>query len=160
MEDSSHSIVSPDGQDPAENTESGSTFPTELVDPDSFLIDDPDNPLSDDEDAKPSPTAPILPPEDVPDNPIGQAEEISLANTPSESTALPLMSPNIHKEVPLPPRPDSDNEDEEPPELYLPGLVIPTMFLPIPNVRPFLLFLSSYVLDFWCTNCLSARRIR
>ena len=31
---------------------------------------------------------------------------------------------------------DSDDEDEEDaPELYLPGLTLPTMFLPIPNVR-------------------------
>jgi hypothetical protein len=31
---------------------------------------------------------------------------------------------------------ESESEDDvEPPELYLPGLILPTMFLPIPNVR-------------------------
>jgi hypothetical protein len=66
-------------------------------------------------------------------------------DTPATSTPLPIASPsfqsqqlNINKDVPLPPPPppgdDDEDDDDEQPEIYLPQLVIPTMFLPLPNV--------------------------
>lgn len=52
---------------------------------------------------------------------------------------IPVSSPtriqNLNKDVPPPP---SDSEVEDAPEIYQPGLVLPTMFLPIPNVGYFL----------------------
>lgn len=65
-------------------------------------------------------------------------EEVTLAPTEPVTPSLP-RSPNINKSVPPTPLPqasDDDDEDEdEAPEFYLPGLTLPTMFLPIPNVR-------------------------
>lgn len=59
------------------------------------------------------------------------ASEIELA--PTEPTPA---TPNVNKAMPPTPALPSDDEDEEDvPELYLPGLTLPTMFLPIPNVR-------------------------
>lgn len=59
------------------------------------------------------------------------ASEIELA--PAEPTPT---TPNVNKAMPPTPALPSDDEDEEDvPELYLPGLTLPTMFLPIPNVR-------------------------
>ncbi|KAJ7879904.1 hypothetical protein B0H14DRAFT_2707812 [Mycena olivaceomarginata] len=55
----------------------------------------------------------------------------------------PLQSPNRNKDVPPPPQSDSDEEDS--PELYLPGLCIPTMFLPIPNTDPLTTLLNKYI---------------
>lgn len=72
-------------------------------------------------------------------------EEIALAQsallTPSEAPPL-IPSPNVNKDVPPPPVSDTESEA---PELYLPGLTMPTMFLPIPNVRLSL----SYTLTWW-----------
>jgi hypothetical protein len=80
-----------------------------LADP--FLVDDPE-----------SPTTP------VPSPALDRHQSV-----PVTSVALPPASPNIHKAVPPPPVHSDD--DDEMPELSLPGLVVPTMFLPIPNVR-------------------------
>jgi len=112
-----------------------SDFPEAPADPDSFLIDDPEDPISDDEDVRPLPPTPSLP-ASMPEQPNAPAEEISLTQPSSDILASKLASPNINKAVPPPPLPDSDEDDDEVPDLYLPGLVIPTMFLPIPNVRP------------------------
>lgn len=72
-------------------------------------------------------------------------EEIALAQSAalSQSEVPPsLPSPNVNKDVPPPPASDAESEA---PELYLPGLTMPTMFLPIPNVRLSL----SYTLTWW-----------
>jgi len=72
-------------------------------------------------------------------------EEIALAQSAvlSPSEAPPsLPSPNVNKDVPPPPASEAESET---PELYLPGLTMPTMFLPIPNVRLSL----SYTLTWW-----------
>lgn len=61
------------------------------------------------------------------------------------TTDIDLMSPPPDKTIQvspeLPPQsataaPDSDDDDEEMPDLYIPALIAPTLFLPIPNVRP------------------------
>jgi hypothetical protein len=84
------------------------------------------------------------------------AQEIALLS-PSETAAEvvsvatsdpppPVISPlNVDKDVPLPPVEDYMTEEEEVPDLFLPGLINSTMFLPIPNVRPrfFSLILST-----------------
>ncbi|KAJ3904997.1 hypothetical protein F5879DRAFT_879679 [Lentinula edodes] len=43
-----------------------------------------------------------------------------------------------------PPSP-SESEEEDAPEIYLPGLVLPTMFLPIPNTDPLTTLLNKYI---------------
>ena len=64
---------------------------------------------------------------------------------PPATTDIDLMSPPPDKLVQISPEfppqsataaPDSDEDDEEMPDLYIPALIAPTMFLPIPNVRP------------------------
>ena len=60
------------------------------------------------------------------------ASEIELAPPPEPTPT----AANVNKAMPPTPALPSDDEDEEDvPELYLPGLTLPTMFLPIPNVR-------------------------
>jgi hypothetical protein len=77
-----------------------------------------------------------------PQRPIPPTDEIPLTRT----LASPVLSANINKAVPPPPI-SSDSEDEdEPPELSLHGLLAPTMFLPIPNVR---LLPISFHLIWW-----------
>jgi len=98
--------------------------------PDPFLVDDPEDPMSDD-DRDERPDMHISESQQT----ITPADEIPLTRSPSSPTTPTLLSPNRNKAVPPPPLSESDQEDEQPPELYLAGLVIPTMFLPIPNVR-------------------------
>ena len=71
-------------------------------------------------------------------------EEIALAQSAVLSPEAPpsLPSPNVNKDVPPPPASETESDA---PELYLPGLVMPPMFLPIPNVRLSL----SYTLTWW-----------
>ncbi|KAF9073279.1 hypothetical protein BDP27DRAFT_1319146 [Rhodocollybia butyracea] len=61
-------------------------------------------------------------------------------------TALPVSTPtaasNVNKDVPPPP---SESEEEDAPEIYLPGLVLPTNFLPIPNTDPLTTLLNKYI---------------
>lgn len=84
--------------------------------PDPFLVDDPESPQN---------NAGV-------DHSIPISTEIPLAR-PQTS---PVLSPNIYKNVPPPPGHSSSIEDDdETPEINLPGLVVPNMFLPIPSVR-------------------------
>ncbi|KAJ6581568.1 hypothetical protein B0H19DRAFT_930624 [Mycena capillaripes] len=103
--------------------------------PNPFLIDDEDD---SDEDTGVTPTesqhtiaavdeVPLVPPTPTSPNPL----------------ASPLQSPNRNKDVPPPPQSDSD--EEEAPELYLPALCVPTMFLPIPNTDPLTTLLNKYI---------------
>jgi hypothetical protein len=75
------------------------------------------------------------------------ADEVSPAQPPSPTTPVTPLTPNVNKAVPPPP--DSDEDSDEAPDLYLPGLIIPTMFLPIPNVRRLSL---SYHLMWWFSS--------
>lgn len=112
--------------------------------PDPFLIDDEGDALSDEERGQTaSPAA---------------ASSVPLSISPSPSPAAlsskplpsPFLSPNVNKDVPPPPLSDIDDDsDDEAPEISLPGLVVPTVFLPIPNVRQS--FLSNQ-LTWWLSR--------
>lgn len=70
-------------------------------------------------------------------------EEIQ-SNTQELPVSTPTRLLTVHnKDVPPPP---SESEEEDAPELYLPGLVLPTMFLPIPNASYFLSCLLLLIL--------------
>ncbi|KAJ7066551.1 hypothetical protein C8F01DRAFT_1248551 [Mycena amicta] len=99
--------------------------------PDPFLIDDEDT--SDEEENAVTRTE-------------SQTMEEVVEVVLSAADAPPLASPfpNRNKEVPRPP-PDSDTDEEDGPELYLPGLVVPTMFLPLPNTDPLTTLLNKYI---------------
>lgn len=120
--------------------------------PDPFLIDDEDD--SSEEEGRNSPSAPISSSQQT----ITPSHEISLAiptspsiSQPTTPHTIPLPPSDLNKDVPPPPSSDSEPDEDEAPDLYLPGLVIPTMFLPIPNVRrPF----SSHYLMWWLSRSL------
>jgi hypothetical protein len=123
-----------------EDSGEGPGTPSQVLEPevpDPFIIEGSEGALSEGEDdaEAASPGGESIPPAD---------EEIALAQsavlTPSEPPLMP--SPNVNKDVPPPPASDAESEA---PELYLPGLTMPTMFLPIPNVRLSL----SYTLTWW-----------
>ncbi|KAF9466097.1 hypothetical protein BDZ94DRAFT_1295975, partial [Collybia nuda] len=131
---------------------SGPTFTTlpsvyvELEAPDPFLIDDEDS--SSGEGSQELPPAPTSSSQQT----ITPSQEVSLATPtspsapqPSTPHTIPLLPSNINKDVPPPPSSDSDPEEDEAPDLYLPGLVIPTMFLPIPNTDPLTTLLTKYI---------------
>ncbi|EAU90505.2 hypothetical protein CC1G_00889 [Coprinopsis cinerea okayama7 len=108
--------------------------------PDPFLIDDEGDALSDEgREQTVSPAA---------------ASSVPLSISPSPSPAplsskplpSPFLSPNVNKDVPPPPVSDLDDDsDDEAPELSLPGLVVPTVFLPIPNTDPLTTLLNKYI---------------
>ena len=60
--------------------------------------------------------------------------DISLTSPPPDRSAQ--LSPVIPPLSASAPGPDSDEDEEEMPDLYIPALIAPTVFLPIPNVRP------------------------
>ncbi|KAG2075675.1 hypothetical protein BDR04DRAFT_1005179 [Suillus decipiens] len=109
--------------------------------PDPFIVEGSEDALSEGGHASSdmeavSPDSESVPPAD---------EEIALAQSalasPSEvPPSIPL--PNVNKDVPPPPPSDAESEA---PELYLPGLTMPTMFLPIPNTDPLNILLTKYV---------------
>ncbi|TBU27304.1 hypothetical protein BD311DRAFT_665670 [Dichomitus squalens] len=101
------------------------------------FIEDPDASSSDDETS------------DAPQGPAqGLAEQFAASEI---ELALPVtprtpVVPDLNKSVPPTPALPSDDEDEEEiPELYLPSLTLPTMFLPIPNTDPLSTLLTKYI---------------
>jgi hypothetical protein len=113
--------------------------------PDPFLVDEEGDAMSEEEkDTSPSSVG------------ASPAHDVPLDLPEQSSIASPV--PNINKEVPPPPVPvgDQDDEDEDEdaaPDLYVPALILPTMFLPIPNVRKALPF---YFLTWWlCRHVLA-----
>ncbi|KAJ4481836.1 hypothetical protein C8R41DRAFT_922182 [Lentinula lateritia] len=64
-------------------------------------------------------------------------QELSVA-TPTQS----FSQQNLIKNGPPSP---TESEEEDAPEIYLPGLVLPTMFLPIPNTDPLTTLLNKYI---------------
>jgi len=124
--------------------------------PDPFLIDDEDDAVSDNDEEAGAVAAAVSESQQT----IIPAHEISL--TSEHISSLPAVPPlNVNKDVPPAPRPDSESDEDQVPDLYLPGLILPTMFLPIPNVRR---SFSSNYLTWWLSRSLMyytcTRRIR
>jgi len=112
--------------------------------PDPFLVDDPENLLSDPEPEPTPSSAASSSPDATPDEPVDLSPAAPELSLPPENAPAP--PPVEDKPVPAPP-PVSDTESEsEAPVVYLPELVLPTMFLPIPNVR------ISSPLTWWLTR--------
>jgi hypothetical protein len=114
--------------------------------PNPFLVDDPEDPLSEPGSPPPAtvqvaPLDPIFLPTDVP-----PPEPVVL--TPAVPLELPPQPASPVVEKPVPPLPAGSETESEPevPAVHLPQLVLPTMFLPIPNVR-----ISSH-LTWWLTR--------
>lgn len=88
--------------------------------PDPFLVDDPEDPMSEEE------------------NEASSASESSQVFTTMRSEETLVKSPHsepIKHLPPPPPQPEEVEDQEEAPTISLPALILPTMFLPIPNVR-------------------------
>ncbi|KAG6821423.1 hypothetical protein H0H93_010147 [Arthromyces matolae] len=105
--------------------------------PDPFLIDD--DLTSDEEDsaqADSEDNSAALTPTEVPLTSLSPSETGEMSGT--------VPSLNLDKEVPPTPIVEETDEDETP-DLYLPGLILPTMFLPIPNTDPLTILLTKYI---------------
>jgi len=130
--------LNPHEQDPSA---SGPTAFVEPETPDPFLIDDEEeDSLSEEEAAEETSSDAnsqqvVLPTEAVPLDPPSSPE-----------ASIPRPLPNLQKDVPPPP---SESEEEYVPELYVSALIVPTMFLPIPNVRH---SFSSNLLTWWLSR--------
>ena len=119
--------------------------------PNPFLVDDPEDPLSDPGSPPPAP-APV-PPLDLGSiqQEASPSESVALSPAPSSEPPLPAEpaleaeSPAVDKPVPALPVVSDTESEQEAPAVHLPQLVMPTMFLPIPNVR-----INSY-LTWWLT---------
>ena len=101
--------------------------------PNPFLIDEEGDSLSEGEAVEEQPLSDpqdaVLPTQSVP---------LDLPSTPQPQTLS-----NLQKDTPPP---LSESEAESVPDVFVPALILPTMFLPIPNVRrPF----SSNLLTWW-----------
>lgn len=102
-----------------------STRPIDTDVPDPFLVDDQES-ISSSGDSPAPPASSELN--------ISPAPEPTLSTPPSPSQPVSLPSPNVNKDVPPPPA-ETDSDESDAPDLYLSGLILPSMFLPIPNVR-------------------------
>ncbi|THH32467.1 hypothetical protein EUX98_g1725 [Antrodiella citrinella] len=151
----------------AEDSDGPSEDRQELVsseapeDPNPFLVDDPEEPASSEDGSSAA---------DSEEEGSTPAEEIALAQSVVELplpatpvTALsaveahPLASPVMQVNNPMPPAPasqvvptvtgssSSSDEEDEPPTLYISGLTVPTMFLPIPNTDALSTLLAKYI---------------
>jgi hypothetical protein len=102
--------------------------------PDPFQLDDPDDPVSDEEDAPSTPVALRNPSQVTIIAP--PVTEVSLHALPKEPQSTPFAPAPSATTKPQPALPEGDGEEDEddPHALYLPGLTVPGLFLPIPNV--------------------------
>ena len=132
--------------------------------PNPFLVDDPEDPLSDPGSPTPAPVPPLpldpvtvtttlpleVPPPAVPVALTPAHTELPLPPdtiVDPTSASVPAPPPPVDKPVPaLPVSSETESETGDEPAVHLPQLVMPTMFLPIPNVR-----LSSH-LTWWLTR--------
>ena len=122
--------------------------------PNPFLVDDPEDPLSDPGSPPPAPVPPLDPVVTLPPLEAPPVEPVAL--TPAQTqTPLPLLpdpelAPPLPVDKPVPAlpvsSPESESETGDELAVHLPQLVMPTMFLPIPNVR-----ISSH-LTWWLTR--------
>ncbi|KAK2463528.1 hypothetical protein APHAL10511_004279 [Amanita phalloides] len=115
---------------------------TEPEVPDPFLVDDEGDALSEEE--RNAATAPV---ETISESHghSTPAHEISLLPQEASAAVTPAVSPSpvIDKDVPA--LPSTESEKEEAPELFVPALIAPSMFLPIPNTDPLTILLSKYI---------------
>ncbi|PPQ64218.1 hypothetical protein CVT24_008594 [Panaeolus cyanescens] len=92
------------------------------------------------------------------ETPSMQQSVTSSANDVDVSLASPVPFPsplpNLNKEVPPPPEEapppvlepqQEDDEEDAAPDIYLPALIVPNMFLPIPNTDPLTTLLNKYI---------------
>ncbi|KZV68226.1 hypothetical protein PENSPDRAFT_653361 [Peniophora sp. CONT] len=146
----SFSAIEESRMPPGELHQSPQAQEVEALDP--FLVDDPEDP----EPVTPAPVAVSalapIPASDSRD--ITPSHEVEISTPPLSVTpeVKPEATLNIDKPVPPPPAPavasESSEEDEpEVPAVYLPQLVLPTMFLPIPNTDPLSTLLTKYIAD-------------
>lgn len=139
--------LTPHEQDPSASVITPTAFtPAETLDP--FLVDDEDeeDSLSGEETVEEN-TSPVANSPQVvsPSEPV----PLDLPSSPEVNTPRPQpLIPNLQKDVPPPPS-EYEEEEEEVPELYVPALIVPTMFLPIPNVRR---SFSSNLLIWWLSG--------
>jgi hypothetical protein len=116
--------------------------------PNPFLVDDPEDPLSDPGSPPPAPVLPLDPGSLLPET--SPSESVTLSPAPSSEPILPAepapQAPVVDKPVPALPVVSDTESEQEAPAVHLPQLVMPTMFLPIPNVR-----INSY-LTWWLTR--------
>ena len=116
--------------------------------PNPFLVDDPEDPLSDPGSPSPAPVLPLDPGSLLPETSL--SESVTLSPAPSSEPPLPAepapQVPAVDKPVPALPVVSDTESEQEAPAVHLPQLVMPTMFLPIPNVR-----INSY-LTWWLTR--------
>ncbi|PPQ91887.1 hypothetical protein CVT25_000762 [Psilocybe cyanescens] len=142
----------PDEEAPSNSEPMFTSPPTVYIEPetpDPFLIDEEGDALSgDDEEALRGSSAAVSQatvspahnvPLDLPPSPSPEPDHAQRQRPPTS----PL--PNINKDVPPPPSSDSEEEDEEVPDIYVPTLIVPTMFLPIPNTDPLTTLLNKYI---------------
>ncbi|KAF7430912.1 hypothetical protein PC9H_006627 [Pleurotus ostreatus] len=98
--------------------------------PDPFLVDDPEDPMSEEE------------------NEASSASESSQVFTTMRSEETLVKSPHSEPDKhlpPPPPQPEEVEDQEEAPTISLPALILPTMFLPIPNTSPLTTLLNKYI---------------
>jgi hypothetical protein len=116
--------------------------------PNPFLVDDPEDPLSDPGSPPPAAVLPLHPGFLVPEASL--SESVTLSPAPSSEPSLPAepapQAPSVDKPIPALPVVSDTESEQEAPAVHLPQLVMPTMFLPIPNVR-----INSY-LTWWLTR--------
>ena len=100
--------------------------------PDPFQLDDPDDPISDEEE---EPTTPV-PPQGTASPPTQVLLHAGLPQDPEPTpfTPAPPAPAALAKPQPALPESDVDHGEEEDTALYIPGLVVPGLFLPTPNV--------------------------
>jgi hypothetical protein len=118
----------------------------ETLDP--FLVDDPEDPLSDLGSPSPAPALSLDPGPSLLDT--SPSESVTLSPAPTSEPPLSAepapQTPAVDKPVPALPVVSESESEQEAPVVHLPQLVMPTMFLPIPNVR-----INSY-LTWWLTR--------
>ncbi|KAH8833137.1 hypothetical protein DL96DRAFT_709527 [Flagelloscypha sp. PMI_526] len=106
---------------------------------DPFLVDDPDSDDDDNTQTRHAPATLGLPAHQIP-----LSYPVSAPPT-STASQFPPLPQTRNKAVPPTPEEDSDPEEEDVPEIYLPGLVATTMFLPIPNTDPLSTLMNKHV---------------
>ncbi|KAF9477577.1 hypothetical protein BDN70DRAFT_880959, partial [Pholiota conissans] len=130
-----------DAEQPSPSEPMFTSPPTVFIEeetPDPFLIDDEGDAASVGDEKQDSSAG-------VSQYTVSPAQNVPL-DLPESDRSQPPASPrpNVNKDVPPPP-PSESEEEEEVPDIYVPALVAPTMFLPIPNTDPLTTLLNKYI---------------